>query len=133
MKSYENVLREMHSDVKDNVQEAKDRRSGWEKRIDEIKYQLATYSQAMTGVKNFFSIWQGFKVKRRSGITAEEARAAAAKYEEYASIVDRIGDEQQALEAAEMSLCKAEDDIAKREDVQHKVEDLMDALGLIEQ
>lgn len=133
MRSYENVLRDMHNDVKANVQEANERRRGWENKIAEIKSQLATYSQDMAGVKKLFSIWQVLKAKRRSGITAEEARAAAEMYEEYASVVERIGNEQQALEAAEMSLDKAEDDLAKRENVQEKIEDLMDALGLIEE
>lgn len=133
MRSYENVLRDMHSDVKANVEEAKERRCGWKQRIDEITSQLAVYSQDMAGVKRSFSIWQMFKAKGRSGITAEEARAAAEKYEEYACVLECIGDEQQALEAAEMCLDKAEEDIVKRENVQQKVEDLMDALGLIEQ
>lgn len=133
MRSYENVLRDMHNDVKANVQEANERRRGWENKIAEIKSQLATYSQDMAGVKKLFSIWQVLKAKRRSGITAEEARAAAEMYEEYASIVDRIGNEQQALEAAEMSLCKVEKYIVRSENVQLKIEDLMVATeGLIE-
>lgn len=132
IRSYVKVLQELREDVISRVAEARGREAKANDTIREVDSEHAASTAELTNIKKSFSFANWFKAKKKSGISAEEARQEAQRYSNYAEVVDQIADEEQRMEDAKMSLSKAVDDITKREIVQQKVEDLMDVLGMIE-
>lgn len=132
-KNYAEMLREMLEDVKARVAEAEGRINNFKQTISEVRFEQAASEEKLVGIKKAFMFSNWWKAKRKAGITAEEARQEAERYSDYANVVDQIADEEQRMQDAKMSLSKAEEDAGKRELVQIKVEELMDALGLLEE
>lgn len=132
MRAYVKVLQEMCEDVKARIEEAKGREATWNKTIEEVGNEYAVSKTELASIKKSFSFANWFKAKKKSGMSAEQAREEAKRYSDYAEVVDQIADVEQRMEDAREALGKAVDDITKREIAQKKVEELMDILGVIE-
>lgn len=132
MRSYVKVLQELLEDVIGRAAEARDREAKANETIREVSSEHAASTAELANIKKSFSFANWFKAKKKSGISAEEAREEAKRYSNYAEVVDQIAGEVQRIEEAKTLVAKAKEDITKREFVQQKVEDLMDVLGMIE-
>lgn len=123
------AVRRLLEKVKSRVAEGKSKVSDYEMKIDEINTDLTISGENLKNVKNSFSVGSLMKAKMKSGISAEEARDMAAAWNYYAETVTHISSKEQLRVELQESLAKANDTVTKREFVQERIEDLLDAVG----
>lgn len=123
------AVRRLLEKVKSRVAEGKSKVSDYEKQIDAINADLASSGESLKNVKNSFSIGSLMKAKMKGGISAEEARDMAGAFGYYADTVTHIANEEQRRVEVQESLSKAIDTVTKREFVQERIENLLDAVG----
>lgn len=123
------AVRRLLEKVKSRVAEGKSKVSDYEKQIDEINADLASSGESLKNVKNSLPVGILMKAKMKGGISAEEARDMAGAFDYYANTVTHIASEEQRRVEVQESLSKAVDTVTKREFVQERIEDLLDAVG----
>ncbi len=123
------AVRRLLEKVKSRVAEGKCKVSDYEKQIDEIDINLTSSGEDLKNVKKSFSVGNLIKAKMRGGISAEEARSTADAFGYYADTVTYIASEEQRRVEVKANLSKAIDTVTKREFVQERIEDLLDAVG----
>ncbi len=123
------AVRRLLEKVKSRVAEGRCKVSDYEKQIDEIDIDLTSSGENLKNIKKSFSVGNLIKAKMRRGISAEEARSTASAFGYYADTVIHIASEEQRLVEVQENLSKAIDTVTKREFVQERIEELLDAVG----
>lgn len=123
------AIRKLLEKVKSRVAEGRVKVNSYETQLDEIAIDLTSSAENLKNIKKSFSITDIIKAKTKGGISVEEARSTAKSFCEYADTIIHISDEQQRQAEVEESLARANDTLTRRQYVQARIEDLMDAIG----
>lgn len=128
MKLHVKMLNGLSEDVQACVERARERVDTYEQEISNVSSEQAASKAEKKSIKQSFSLKSWIRSKF-FGISAEEARQVAESYGKYATVVDKIADENRRREEAELSLSTAVDDLNYSEAVQEQVDGLIGMLG----
>lgn len=125
------LANEMSEIIHANTEAARQVKTGHEGAIHRIMEKLRVAKKERNGIKRFFSFGKLFKAKVNK-ITAEEARDMAQKYEQYAATADSIVKSKEELEDTKNLLKEADASLQRREMIEQRAKDLLEALTMPE-
>ncbi len=99
--------------------------------LERIKKELETAKQQWKAIKKAFSFKELIRAKVK-GISADEARDMAQRYEQYAETTDQIETSQQELDDTTDLLFEAQASLNRREEIERRAEALLEALTMPE-
>lgn len=129
MKLHETMLHGLLGDVKAIVSQNEQLEKEWSEVIDEASNEHAASTAKLADIKKGFSFANLFKAKRKTGISAEEAREEAERYSNYADTIDQIAKQEQKIEDAKTTFNKVEEDLIYARSVEEATEHLVTLLG----
>lgn len=123
------AVRRLLEKVKSRVAEGRYKVSDYEKQIGEIDIDLTSSGENLKNIKKSLSVGNLIRAKMGRGISAEDAHSTALTFGCYADTVNHIASEEQRRAEVQKNLSKAIDTVTKREFVQERIEELLDAVG----
>lgn len=125
------LANEMNAIIHANTEAARQIKAGHEGTISRIMEKLRTAKQNRNNIKRFFSFGKLFRAKLNK-ITAEEARDMAQKYEQYAATAETIVRNEEELADTKEFLKEADASLQRREMIEQRAKDLLEALTMPE-
>lgn len=122
---------EMKEIISANTQAARsllDERTGM---LDRIKKDLKAAKQRWKGIKKAIS-FKNLIVAKLTGISADEARDMAQKYEQYAETTEQIAASEREMQETTDLLFEAQASLNRREEIERRAEALLEALTMPE-